>query len=103
MLPHMPKASDGYRTAVHKMCEWLDYQGAQLWLSHQLGVGQSTVSRWTSGSCVPEAHFRQAIEVLSKGLVTFDDWYTRDELELAHRFDSGPKPKKVRHAQPIDE
>ena len=76
------------RPAIEKIHNWLGYQGAQLWLSHRMSVGQPTVSRWLSGSCVPAAHYRQAMAALSMGMVEFDDWYTPRERAIAHRFDN---------------
>jgi len=83
----MAKQREGKRPAVDKMWDWLDYEGAQIWLSFKLRVGQSTVSRWVSGICVPAAHYRQAIASLSGGRIMSEDWYSPSEHEIAHRFD----------------
>jgi transcriptional regulator with XRE-family HTH domain len=80
----------GLVPAVSKLRRLFAEGMKQRLLAEKLAVSQATVSRWASGESVPAPEHRQAIEDLSrtsgKLVITFDDWYTLEQLRLAYRF-----------------
>ena len=66
---------DKHTQAAARLKAWIMAEGRKSsWVAKQLGVGDATLSRWTSGRAVPIPAFRAAIEALTDGAVNAADW-----------------------------
>jgi transcriptional regulator with XRE-family HTH domain len=73
------------------LVQWLGAEGAgrsQSKLARELGIRQSSVSLWCSGRSRPDAHLREALEVIAS--IPRGAWETDEERAVVER---------ARHAQ----
>jgi len=57
---------------------------SQAWLAKRVGVGQQTVSAWTSERCRPDSFYRRLLSFVIPDLHD-DDWFDTDERRAITR------------------
>jgi ribosome-binding protein aMBF1 (putative translation factor) len=65
---------------------WIDKEGAgrsQSMLARKLGIGQSSISLWYHGKSRPDAHLREALEVICG--IPRGAWETEKERDVVAR------------------
>lgn len=66
---------DTQQNAQALFSDWFKQNGIRKnWFADQIGVDNSSVSRWLSGSVTPHRSVRKRIEQMTDGAVPMDSW-----------------------------